>query len=509
MNNILWDFPGGAPGVFSAVIVLAGATIFFYLRTVRTLSLAQRILLIALRTGVLLLILGALINPRRETIRSHQERCRHKIAVWIDRSGSMSTPGFWKRSRLDDVRDFCEKNFLAKDPAREYHFFSFGETFRRADGPGAWREIAKTTEKTDFFALLAEEIPKLQQEQFSGLIVMTDGIDTTGRGSFDEARSALAATSVGVVFVPMTAELAAAPALELVKIESPVFAYTRTEIALNFMIRKTNLPKNSTTMLRLWADGRKIAEHSIPGGNTLRTVQERFAVEQVGMTTFQAELLLDGKIVASERWTLQKKTRKEESRILLYNGALEYGNRFLRNVFRDTPKIVIDLAFAPGIVNSKGKHEENISFDSTEELKKYDAVVLFNVNRAQMSTPMQQNLRQYLSDGGGLLFITGNPAIAGDYAHSALEKLLPVVFSDSIETDRRYDARTSGIVRLITSGHRPTNFDYDLQRNSEMRYKAHPLQPFVLTETGRASDLPPQRRRRQAALRQNGNCAEV
>ena len=175
--------------------------------------------------------------------------------------------------------------------------------------------------------------------------------------------------------------------------------------------------------------------------------------------------------------------------ILVYNGALEYGNRFLKNVFLDDPSVKLDLVFAPGVIRSKNTRSP-IRFERAGELEKYDVIVLFNLNRSQTSPEMERVLREYVEKGGGIIFITGNPMIAAEFSNSPLEKLLPVRFSERYNAQKRYDVRTAGIVRLIASGRRrPTDFDRALQRNSEMRYKEHPLHDFVLTRIGRESPI--------------------
>lgn len=484
-----WDFPLGLPGLclaLAAGVLLITLSYFFTLRPLRP-----------FRRGVFLLLrltaFGALIfclcNPRIETTRRVVENRPRKIAVYLDDSGSMRKLNNWKRSRLQEALRFLEQNELRNGEELLCRFHRFSDSVRETEQP-AELETEHPGGDTRLYRTIAGEIPRLEAESFDGALYLTDGIDTSGADA-DEAFSALAATRVRHLFIPITTEQSAPPALFLRKIEAPTLALDGTEIEFTLMVQAIHPLNSSDIRLNLYRN-RETAPFEtfrIPSADGIHTVKRRIAVNGFGPEHYRAELLLDGRKADEKNWTLNRAARRTPVNILVYNGALEYGNRFLKNLYLDDPATTIEIVFAEGILAAQ-EGRKRIDFSSQTQLSRYDVIVLFNLNRSQITPEMERGLREYVSNGGGLFFITGNPAIAAEFAASPLEKLLPVRFAGSSGRTKRYDVRAAAIVRLITSrNRRPTDFDAALQRNSEMKYKAHPLHDFQLTDIGRESPI--------------------
>ena len=493
MNNTItgfaWDFPGGITGLAVAAVLGLLLIVLSYLFTRTGISPFRRILFLLLRITAFAALLYCLCNPRTVTRRQVSETRTRRIAVFLDESGSMRKQNYWKRSRLQDALRFLEENHLRNSPGREFRFFRFSDSIRETSDP-AESTNGKTGTGTRLFPLISEQTPGLEAEQFNGVIYLTDGIDTSGTDA-DKAFSALAASGMKHLFLPATTPQTAPPAFLLRKIESPTLAFDGSEIPFTILLQQIHPPKSADLRLKLYRNQEKqpFREFKIPSGNGIRTVNHRFEIKGTGTDTFKAELLLNGKTVDEKTWFLKKEIRRATTNILVYNGALEYGNRFLKHLYLDDPATKLDIVFAKDVLAAK-EGTRRIDFTSRKELGAYDVIVLFNLNRRQITEQMERGLREYVRSGGGLFFITGNPMIAAEYASSPLEKLLPVRFSGSGDGEKRYDVRTAAIVRLITARNRkPTNFDSALQRNSEMRYKPHPLHDFLLTETGRESPL--------------------
>ena len=476
MNETLffWDFPGGTAGLCAAGALLLILCIISAWTTRRPVALPVRILMVLIRLAAFGFLLYSLCSPRLETKRRIRESSRYRLAVVVDESGSMRKPGFWKRSRLQDAELYIAENL---NPKGRFDV----EQFRFSDSFHPLSQAVEPGTRTDFFGTLVSQIPELESRGFNGVFWLTDGIDTAGRVEAETAFSALAGSQMRHFFIPMTAPLEAPPSLALKKIEAPAQAYLNTEIPVTLLVRRVNISKKRNARLVLTRNNIRLGEFPIDPGTGVQTIQQRVAVRNIGTDRFTAELFLDGKRVETQRWTVAAVTHKSTRRILVYNGALEYGNRFLRNIFLNDPSVKLDIVFAPGVIQGR-QAGEPVRLDDRLSLEKYDVVLLFNLNRKQITPEMERVLRSYAEDGGGLIFITGNPMVAAEFANSPLEKLLPVTFSEKYNEQKRYDARTAG-------RRRPTDFDYPLQRNSEMRYKEHPLRDFVLTQTGQTSPI--------------------
>ncbi len=485
----VWDFPFGIWGLSAALIVSCGLVVLSYCTIFKTLPLFWKCCWSILRILFLLLLFFCLCNPRTETSRRIRSERAYRIAVLIDDSGSMRKQGIWKRSRLEDALKFLRENLPRSSKHYQFRFYGFSDTFRPVPSPELLTQGKKGNAETDFLGMLTEKIPQLEAEGMDGVILLTDGIDTLAKSTPETAEGTLAAAGMRILFVPMTTTLEASPHLSLRKVEAPVSAVAGTEIQQNFMIRKVNLPRKANAVLKLLRNGELLAEWPLRRENGMETISFRLPVKHPGKDHFSAELFLDGVRLSRCRWSMDKFIRKNTGKILLYNGALDYGIRFIRNVLRTDRSWQAEVVFAPGVVHAE-QSGKKIRFDHASDLEQYDGIVLFNLNRRQITPEMERGLRQYVEHGGGLLFLTGNPAIAAEYSNSPLEKLLPVTFEEHKTAEKRYDVRTAGIVRLITSGRRrPTDFDRALQKNSEMRYKNHPLRTFTLTAAGRENPV--------------------
>ncbi len=481
---VAWDFPGGWYGVGGVLLILLAVSALSAWTTRRPVGTAVRLMMTLIRFSAFGILIFCLCAPRIEMKKEISETKRYRIAVVTDDSGSMRKPGFWNRSRLQDAQKFIEEHLRDSDGGRlTFEHFRFSDTFRKGgDAPSGGEE-------TDFFGMLEHRIPFLENEGFDGVIYLTDGIDSMSRSSPEAAFSALAGSQMQHLFIPMTAVLEAPPALLLKKIEAPTLAWLHTEVPMNFMVRRVNAGKRMNPRLRVLRNGTLLQEFPLEPGSGFQTVSTRVPVRNAGSDRFSVELFLKETCVAKQSWSMEKTVRKNTRRILVYNGALEYGNRFLKYVFLNDPSMKLEIVFAPGVIRSKDSAPP-IRFEQSGVLEKYDVIVLFNLNRSQTSPAMERVLREYVENGGGIIFITGNPMIAAEFANSPLEKLLPVTFSERYNAQKRYDVRTAGIARLIASGRRrPTDFDRALQRNSEMRYKEHPLRDFELTQIGRESPI--------------------
>ena len=489
LTRFAWDFPGGFTGLVITAALGLILIVLSYTFTRTGLSPFRRTLFLLLRITAFAAFLYCLCNPRMETRRSAGRTQARKIAVFLDESGSMRKQNYWKRSRLQDAIRFLEENGIRNSPDREFHFYRFSDSIRETAGP-AESGPEKAGSRTRLFPLIAEQTPRLEAEHFDGVLYLTDGIDTSGTDA-EKPFSSLAGSAMKHIFIPITTAQTAPPSFRLRKIESPSLAFDGTEIPFTLLVQQVNPPKSADLRLHLFRNQEDAPFRTIhlPAGGGIRTVKHRFEVRGSGTDSFRAELLLNGKTIDQKVWYLKKENRRTTTSILVYNGALEYGNRFLKHLYLDDPAAKLEIVFAKDVLAAEAG-TRRIDFSSRKDLDPYDVIVLFNLNRRQITEQMEQGLREYVRSGGGLFFITGNPMIAAEYASSPLEKLLPVRFSGTGDGEKRYDVRTAAIVRLITARNRkPTNFDAVLQRNSEMKYKPHPLQDFILTETGRESPI--------------------
>ncbi len=480
-----WNFPGGWWGMAASVLLLALVIAVSYRYTVRELSPARKITLAVLRLVFCLLILLCLADPRVETERVFSERENMKIAVVFDESGSMLKPDRWKQDRLRDAIDFWNSK-VEKDPAHQaYDFYRFGVNLRR---------IAKVDEppdpsnaaQTNFYDAVIDWNARFEAEKYGAVICFTDGIDTSPTTQ-NSVLSALSDSTLPHIFVPMTNELAAPPDIRFRKLEAPTHTFINTESDLTFLVRCSNIARNTAPCLEILRDGAVIHTAEITAGTGLRTIKYRYPATVAGTDRLSARIMTGTQVRDIVNWTIEKTEPQDSVSVLIYNGALDFGTRFIRNVFTDDKSVKIDVRFAHGVFPKNTNYGSN--FPTKDELKKFDVLLLMNMKRSELPASAEEDIYEFVRSGGGLLFVTGNPGTAREYARSTLEKLLPVKFDPKAPVDPRSDPDTRRILREIEQGAVPSRFDSQVRANEEFTYRPPQLYKFELTDLGRKSPL--------------------
>lgn len=484
IQTIQWDFPGSWSGLVLAFLLLATFTILSYRYSLRDFGWFRKSVLCLLRILLFCLILVCLANPRIETERTIRREEKPKIAVVFDESGSMMKPSVWKRNRFEDAVAFwTEKVNRGNVQADFYHF---GKNFRKVLSAGADTDPANGNE-TRFYALAREWIPRFEAEKYNGVICFTDGIDTGEEGRGD-LMSALSATPLEHLFVPMTQEVASMPELSFRKIESPTQIFTKTESSMNFLIRSGNLHAGLTPAFELVRNKNEVIfRQELSPVNGIRALKYPLTADLPGTEMLTARLLLKGKVCESVTWSLERADRKDKLNVLIFNGSLDFGTRFIRNVFLDEPSIALDVRYAKGIFPEQTGQGND--FPNRAELEKFDILLLMNLKKKSLGPNAETDVMEFVRKGGGVLFVCGNPATAKEYASSTLETLLPVRFSGNTGSDSRAEPETQRILNEIARGRNPTQFDSQINRRKEFTFKPQPLYPFELTLLGKKSPL--------------------
>ncbi len=480
-----WNFPGGWWGLAAAALLLAVVIAVSYRYTRRELSAARKVTLSALRLIFCLLILLCLADPRIDTERVFTDRENVKIAVVFDESGSMLKPDQWKRDRLHDAIDFWT-NKVEKDPAHQtYDFYRFGTSLRpvaRVDE----ESVESNAAQTNFYDAIIDWNARFEAEKYGAVICFTDGIDTS-QTTQESVLAALTASALPHIFVPATNELAAPPDIRFRKLEAPTHAFINTENDLTFLVRCSNIARNTAPRLEIIRDGTIIHTAEITAGTGLRTIKYRYPSTVAGTDRLTARIVTGTEVRDAVDWTIEKTEPQDSVNVLIFNGALDFGTRFIRNVFADDKSVNLDVRFAHGVFPKNTSYGSD--FPSKAELKKFDVLLLMNMRQSELPASAEEDIYEFVRSGGGLLFVTGNPGTAREYARSTLEKLLPVKFDPNSPVDPRSDADTRRILQEIARGTTPTRFDGQVRASEEFTYKPPEMYKFELTDLGRKSPV--------------------
>jgi len=489
IEKIVWDFPGGVWGLAIAALLIAAVTVTSYCFTLHRLAVRQRAALIALRLCGGALLLLCLANPRRvEETTTVLKPKAEKMLVLFDTSSSMTQPGLVKSSRLEDSLALWNRVDPGKGEAR-YAGFDRGTTNYPSSGELA-RAVSgrKDLRPTGLAAALTEAAERVASEGFTRLVCFTDGVETVAPDAGEAAAAAVSGCPVPVDLVVADTELAMKRYVALTRIESPTQVVVNARAPVAVLAAYSNLiPSDELTAVFSDEHGkefrRETAKRGGAGGNALFRCELPAAAER-GVHNFQLTLLVNGKAAGNARWSVETVAR-ERKRILLYQGTYDWAARFFKNALgRGAEHTELE-------VRTSGAKHGNNEFPGAEELKKFDAVFLLNLERSQCTAAMENALAEYLSGGGGVLFITGNPRASAEFAGSPIEALLPVEFERKLPETPHADTQISHFREKIQGYRRGVNLRAEalLVHQKEEAYRPEPMSGFVLTPTGAASPI--------------------
>jgi uncharacterized membrane protein len=441
VEDFAWRFGGplgelpsrAAWGALAAVAAVGLVWIALsYAKTLVALSRIQRITLTVFRLALLVVIFAALAGPERRA-RTFGTQEPRPLAVLVDASESMSVPDNRRQRRADDA----QRRWLSAEPAAR-EAFSRVESFVFAEGvkplAAGEKETGLPTGRTDLFAALQHVLAHAPAGGWGGIVTLTDGLDTSGtpvaEGVDAAARAALGA-GTPLYFVPGRNRYAGNSYLTLrdwsVPPQVPPKSTFRLEVTIDtFQTAARTVPLH----VRVGEKWRQPEVLSLGAGRRMQVWSTEIAANETGMLPVELRLG-DGEGAATAR-TEVKVARAGNTRVLYYQGALDWGYRFLADILRRDPAFSITpiLRVAPAQANARVRATTVSTLpDSMEGYAAHDVVVLANAAASQFTAAQQNALTQWVRDGGVLLFLAPDDDSTRGYAGSELEKMLPVIFA--------------------------------------------------------------------------------
>ncbi len=485
--NYLWEFPGGAWGIAGVLCIGLLIIALSYFFAVKRLQWWKITILTLLRLGVMAGLVFCLCNPRREEVKKFEKDVPRKLAVAFDTSSSMRLDGILGASRLKNVLELWKRS-EKQMPDTEYRYYRFDESWGNIPRPEPLADLpVKVNDKsinTHFYDFIRDASPFLEKSGVTGLICFTDGVDTSENGNLGDAIKTLRGSSLKYIFVPAATELAMRRFIEFRKVECPTKALPDTKTPVTVAVGYCNLPVTENLSLEVVKKGNP--DQVIFNGKDNRrsmagTAIFRFEIanHDLGTASYEARLKLNGNELAASTWSIQT-VKRERRNVLLFLGTYDWSVRFLKYSLGSNGRTNLDVRI-PGEKNIATKN----FFPSREEMKNYDTIIIMNVERRQINAEIESRLRDYLNNGGGVIFITGNPVAAGEFANSELENLLPVEFDNKLAQVPRSDESTTRFFEEARK-YRNANMALEniLQEGKEHSFNPDKLKPFELTPSG-------------------------
>jgi hypothetical protein len=171
-----WSFPGGVWGLVAALVFSILFIWRSYARTLRLLSPRARWALTILRSLLLTVLIVCLASPQKVLTRSFKRDLHKPIALLVDTSGSMVRPDARQHTRLGLAQQALARIWTS---AVELKLFSFADKLEPLGTPDALNAAADPERETHLLASLRGVLDASPPGGWGGVIVFTDGNDST------------------------------------------------------------------------------------------------------------------------------------------------------------------------------------------------------------------------------------------------------------------------------------------------------------------------------------------
>ena len=432
MTQVEWQFGGwlhrwpatGAAALLAALAVAGIIYVFwFYQHAPKELTPRARRLLAGLRAAVVLLLLLCLANPERVQKTDPSKNPARTLIVLVDRAHSMTAPDYRGGTRLASaVRLWKQVEPAARQNFSSVNYRRFADEVQPAASLDDAVNNGAPGGETHLFAALHKALA----ENPTAIVCLSDGLDT-GMDDPTKFSAEAAAQGVPIYFVPGENHLLSGSSLELREVQAPARVLRQTEFTATALI-ETAVGQNQELPVELWVNGKKTASTRLAVRAGHNMLSWPVTVNSGEPGTLAVEFRVGDQSASCAVNVVESMTMN----VLYYQGALEWGYRFLRGALESDSSFrltaILNPALQVQLTTGNGPTPTDLPEDATE-LKRFQIVVLAHVFADQLTPRQQQALVDYVRGGGGVLFIAPDSAAASAFSGTPLEEMLPVVFA--------------------------------------------------------------------------------
>lgn len=432
-----WQFGGWLQGLPPAaawgllgLLGVAGLAlvVISYRHTLRTLPAPARWGLTILRVAMLLGVLLCLANPVRVEKSAQEKKPPRKLAVLVDRSASMDAVDNRRETRLGNaLRIWKQHGGEAKEKFDLVNYYRFSA---KMDPIPSLDEAAKpgpAGEETHLYAAVEQALA----DSPAAVVCLTDGLDTSRKTPADLTARAQR-SGIPLYFVAASNRSRPGEFLNIRELQAPSQVLRQTRFSTGIAVEVAAI-KDGDLPIELWSGSEKLAGTTLKvraGWNSLPW-SVNVTSGEAGVMPLEFRVGRPGhqEVSASTTRVIEKTTVD----VLYYQGALQWGYRFLLAALQSDPSFKMASILNPALgmkmtAPAEGHAVLNDLPENAVELKPYQIVVLAHVFADQLSKRQQQALIEYVKGGGGVLFIMPDTGASQDFAGTQLEQMLPIVF---------------------------------------------------------------------------------
>jgi hypothetical protein len=378
--------------------------------------------LMALRAAGLLGLIIALAKPTW-TDENESVDPGH-LAVVLDDSISMSLEGRYAKATeaVNQLREQIESD--RSGPRVKVDVFDVTGTKITDEIPNEPRR-----ERTDLAKGTSETLAQLRSKLLVGLVLVSDGVDNTGRE--DTAGLAEAGTPIYSIGFPSDSE-ASRLDLEIGEPQAPPRVMVNNEIKVMVPVAKSSGPQTTATVTAK-RGGEEFARQEVilPEGAVEQLVPVTFTPGEAGSFVYTASVSSDigEQLLANNSRHFPLQVDADAIGVLYLEGFLRYEYKYLKNRLEDDPDVSL-----VSVVRRANPERVDLSSANTlitpERLENLDLVILGDMEGDYLSAVEYEALKSWVDEGHALLVLGGYHSFGQDgFKSTPLAGVLPVVFA--------------------------------------------------------------------------------
>jgi uncharacterized membrane protein len=416
---------------FGAAVALAWLA---YRRAALALGAGQRAALTALRAATLVLLVAVLLRP--VVVAPSTDTRNSLLTVLVDSSRSMRLSDDGGATRIEQAAAIAQDLQARLGSDYRFEVMTFGEALTRADAG----QLAATARRSDLSGALAALADRSRGDQLAGVVVLSDGGDTSGLDATDlrVPRAPVFTVGIGSADAPRDREIVNLTAGE------PLLANSAIDLSVSAVSHRLG---TAPVDLRLLANGRPLEVRRVTPPADGAPIHEVFTVAPASdvATVYTVELPAAPGEIATENNTrsVMVPAQSGRRRLLMVEGAPGFEHTFLRRALALDSGLEVDSVVRKGqndagrdtfIVQAGARRAAALAAGyplRKADLFAYDAIIFGNIEAEFFSREQLDMTQQFVAvRGGGLLVLGARSFERQGLAGTPLADVLPVDLTD-------------------------------------------------------------------------------
>ncbi|MBP87061.1 MAG: hypothetical protein CMJ64_10155 [Planctomycetaceae bacterium] len=419
------EFEGVRHSWLWIILIIAGAGVLYWTYREIFQRSERRVTwgLMALRAAGLLGLVLALAKPTWTD--ENESIDPGHLAVVLDNSISMSLEGRYAKATeaVSQLRGQIESD--RSGPRVKVDVFDVTGTRITDDIPKEPRQ-----ERTDLTNSASETLAQLRSKLLVGLVLVSDGVDNTGRQ--DTASLAEAGTPIYSIGFHSDVE-ASRLDLKVGEPQAPLRVMVNNEIKVMIPVSKSVGPQITATVTAK-RGGEEFAREQVtlPEGSVEQLVPVTFTPSEAGSFVYTASVSsgTGEQLLANNSRHFPLQVDADAIGVLYLEGFLRYEYKYLKNRLEDDPDVSL-----VSVVRRANPERVDLSSGDTlitpERLENLDLVILGDMEGDYLSDGEYEALKNWVDEGHALLVLGGYHSFGADgFRNTPLAGVLPVVFAD-------------------------------------------------------------------------------